>query len=239
MLEQLFSFVCGQNPSHTWAPGGELLPCCERCTGLYAGAAIALLLQFVLRMRPTARFLQLHGLLLMMMIPLGFHWVAHGALVRTGSGLFFGFGVVSLLWLLPGGHLPARIIHTVAEAVRLSRPSFGETRQRAGKRLPAFGGLTRSATTARSTGHSGCEISGPAVRPQTRPQQLLYAAGLAASFVVVPALAMWGGRIAALALTMAVLVGLIGLGVLVVANVGVGMAWFISRRTRSALHPAR
>jgi hypothetical protein len=42
----------------------------------------------------------------------------------------------------------AGIFHRVAEAVRLSRPGCGET-------------LTRSATTVRWTGHSGCVAIGP------------------------------------------------------------------------------
>ena len=40
-LGQCFAFLCGQNPEHTWAPGGLLLPCCQRCLGLYVGAGIA------------------------------------------------------------------------------------------------------------------------------------------------------------------------------------------------------
>lgn len=100
-LESVFAFVCGQCLSRTWAPGGELLPCCQRCTGFFAGAAVAFMLQLVLRMRPTARFLQVHGLFLLIMVPLGFEWVPHGPVVRTLSGILYGFGVVSFLWLLP------------------------------------------------------------------------------------------------------------------------------------------
>ncbi|MBN2507138.1 MAG: DUF2085 domain-containing protein [Verrucomicrobia bacterium] len=105
--QQVFGFVCGQNPAHAWAPGGEMLPLCQRCTGLYAGAAAALLLQLALRLRPGPRFLQTHGLFLLAMIPLGFRGMPDGPLVRTLSGLLYGFGVVSFLWLLPGERLPA------------------------------------------------------------------------------------------------------------------------------------
>ena len=41
LLQTIFGWVCGQNPGHTWAPGGLMLPCCQRCTGLYAGAFFA------------------------------------------------------------------------------------------------------------------------------------------------------------------------------------------------------
>jgi uncharacterized membrane protein len=85
-----------------WAPGGTLLPFCQRCTGFYAGAAVALVLHLGLRIRPTARFLQVHGGFLMLMIPFGYHWVPQDALVRCLSGVLCGTGVVSFLWLLPG-----------------------------------------------------------------------------------------------------------------------------------------
>jgi uncharacterized membrane protein len=106
-IGHLFGFVCGQDPFHTWAPGGTLLPFCQRCTGFYAGAAIALALQAALWLRPGARFLQVHGLFLLLMIPFGFHWLPQGALLRTLLGLLYGFGVVSFLWLWPGVRLGA------------------------------------------------------------------------------------------------------------------------------------
>lgn len=104
-LSAVFGLVCGQDPAHTWAPGGMLLPFCQRCTGFYGGAAVALVLHLALRIRPTARFLQVHGGFLLMMIPLGYHWLPQDALVRTMSGILFGTGVVSFLWLLPGSHV--------------------------------------------------------------------------------------------------------------------------------------
>lgn len=99
-LESLFSIVCGQNPGHTWTPGGELLPVCQRCTGLYAGATLAILLQLVFRPRPTARYLWVHGALLLQMVPQGFHLVPQEPLSRTISGVLFGAGLVAFL-LLP------------------------------------------------------------------------------------------------------------------------------------------
>jgi hypothetical protein len=40
-LSHLFSFVCGQCPEHVWTCGDWTLPCCQRCTGLYVGALLA------------------------------------------------------------------------------------------------------------------------------------------------------------------------------------------------------
>ena len=99
---QIFSWVCGQNAGHTWSPGGELLPMCQRCTGLYVGAALALVLLLVFRPRLNGRYRWIHVALVLGMIPFGFHLVPQGPVLRTVSGHYFSFGVIGLLWLLPG-----------------------------------------------------------------------------------------------------------------------------------------
>ncbi len=101
-MQKIFGLVCGQNPAHTWAPGGELLPLCQRCTGLYVGAVLALLLLILYRPPIDARYRWLHAMLLLSMTPFGFNLVPHGEVLRTVSGHWFGFGIVGLLWLMPG-----------------------------------------------------------------------------------------------------------------------------------------
>ena len=103
-LAHFFSAVCGQNPAHTWAPGGLMLPCCERCTGLYVGAFVAALLQWRLKPQCSNRFLQIHGGFLLLMIPYGYHWLPQGAVLRTITGVLFGFGLVTYLWLAPSAN---------------------------------------------------------------------------------------------------------------------------------------
>jgi uncharacterized membrane protein len=98
----LFALVCGQDVSHTWTTGGALLPLCQRCTGLYAGAATGLFLHLALRIKPGNRFLWVHGVFLLAMVPFGFHWLPQGEVVRALSGFVFGLGLVSFLWLIPG-----------------------------------------------------------------------------------------------------------------------------------------
>jgi len=98
-ITRLFAHLCGQKPDHTWTLGGWSLPCCQRCTGLYAGAAIAALLLVWLRPRLSGRFLGAHGACLLFLAPLGLHWVPEGPLLRTLSGVLFGFGVAAFLWL--------------------------------------------------------------------------------------------------------------------------------------------
>lgn len=99
VLDHLFVVVCGQNPEHTWAPGGLLLPLCQRCTGLYAGAAVAALLYIFIRPRLSSRWIELHGAFLLIMAPFGFHWLPQGPMLRTMTGVLFGFGVFTFLWL--------------------------------------------------------------------------------------------------------------------------------------------
>ena len=99
ILSHLFAAVCGQNPSHTWAPGGVPLPCCQRCLGLYAGAAVAAGLHLWLRPKLTGRFLEIHGAFLVAMLPFGLHCVPQGPAVRTATGILYGLGVTTFLWL--------------------------------------------------------------------------------------------------------------------------------------------
>jgi uncharacterized membrane protein len=98
-LHHLFAFVCGQYSDHTWAPGGIMLPVCQRCIGLYAGAAVAMALHLWLRPRLSARFLEMHGAFLLLMVPFGFHWLPQGPVLRAITGVLFAFGVVTYLWL--------------------------------------------------------------------------------------------------------------------------------------------
>jgi len=97
-LHLLFSVLCGQYADHTFVPGGLWLPCCQRCTGLYGGAAMAALLHLWLRPRLTARWLALHGLCIALMVPCGAHWIPQGPVLRAASGAVFAFGVFTFLW---------------------------------------------------------------------------------------------------------------------------------------------
>jgi len=98
-LHQVFSHVCGQNLAHTWSPGGELLPCCQRCTGVYVGAFVAALLHLAGPPQPTSFWRWLNGAFLLLMVPAGYHWFPQGPELRAISGILFGFGLVAFLWL--------------------------------------------------------------------------------------------------------------------------------------------
>jgi len=96
-LAELFSYVCGQ--VNLWTPAGEALPFCQRCTGLYVGGAYAQALWLLFRPRPTLRLLGAHALLLLLMIPFGFHLVPQGGELRTLTGQLFAVGLTYFLLL--------------------------------------------------------------------------------------------------------------------------------------------
>jgi uncharacterized membrane protein len=111
-LAHLFAWVCGQHAEHTWSPGGLLLPCCQRCTGLYAGACVAALLHLALRPRRRAPFLAVHGAFLVLMVPFGCHWLPQGPALRALTGVLAGAAIVTFLALAPaaatGTNTPAK-----------------------------------------------------------------------------------------------------------------------------------
>jgi hypothetical protein len=97
ILDGVFSVVCGRFEPHTWAPGGEFLPLCQRCAGLYAGAAAAWVSARLLRLPSSMVRLTLSAAVLLLMIPFGFHWVPQNAVIRSSSGVLFGCALVFLL----------------------------------------------------------------------------------------------------------------------------------------------
>jgi uncharacterized membrane protein len=217
VLQHLFSFVCGQDPAHTWAPGGLELPCCQRCLGLYSGAAVAATLYLWLRPKFTSRFLELNGLFLLLMVPYGFHWLPQGPVLRTLTGSLFGFGVVTYLTVGVEG-----------------RPAFaGLLRRGRGARTVAW----RSGETAEAVPQSLHRANTPlkrGVNKNTSPRgRADYQMGLCsrpawgalfATLVFVPLLAALGGRGAAYALSGIALSGALVLAALVAANLGRAVA---------------
>jgi uncharacterized membrane protein len=98
MLSELFNLVCGRAAGHVWAIGGIELPFCQRCTGLYVGATVALVGFLILRPVTSPKATGWYGLCLLQMVPLGFHWVPQNDVVRAASGWVFAIGLVGLLW---------------------------------------------------------------------------------------------------------------------------------------------
>ena len=104
-VHHAFGFVCGQPVGRTWPLDGEWLPFCQRCTGIYIGAIVALALQLAFRIRSGSRLLVVHGFLLLQIAPFGLHIIPDTGILRTITGMAFSFGLIGFLWLLPQEHL--------------------------------------------------------------------------------------------------------------------------------------
>jgi uncharacterized membrane protein len=94
----IFSRICHQEAIRCWAPCGNVLAFCQRCTGVYVGSSLMLLLIPLMKFRPNKKILWLHGLFMIQMIVFGFHLIPHSATIRTISGQLFITGVIYFLY---------------------------------------------------------------------------------------------------------------------------------------------
>ena len=203
-----FALVCGQNPAHLWAPGGLALPCCQRCTGLYVGALVAFLLHWLCQSRPAAGGKWAHGMFLLQMVPFGFHWLPQGPVLRTETGVLFGFGLVAFLW-------PLAVIFVMQSSnLRNRRISFGRSSE-----ISIACGLE-----IRDTAEWNSAL---------RHQRAGYGSGLAAMLVLVPAAAGWGGRFGFVVLSWLAALGALVLAMLALANIGLGAVAMLKLLRRS------
>jgi uncharacterized membrane protein len=98
-LRHLFSHLCGQ--ANCWHAGSVVSAACQRCTGLYVGVLFTAMSFVLFRPRPTSLTLWLHGLAMLVMLPFGYHLIAHGDVIRAITGQLFGYGMTFYLLLLP------------------------------------------------------------------------------------------------------------------------------------------
>ncbi len=103
-LTAIFSHLCGQG--RAFSLGGQALPVCERCLGLYAGAALtaAWLLATGVRRRglPHLEGAVVQSAALLAAMAGGLHWVDAGPVWRLACGLWTGH--VAMAWLVGGAN---------------------------------------------------------------------------------------------------------------------------------------
>jgi len=129
MLTEFFSHVCGQG--RPFVLDGEALPVCQRCLGLYAGAALTGLWLVASgawrRALPERSAAYAHIAMLLAAMAGGAHWVDAGPAWRLVCGLWTGH--VAMLWLVGGaGHflrLAGRVPLGVCAAGLLTRRADG------------------------------------------------------------------------------------------------------------------
>lgn len=105
-LYQSFALVCHQRPERSFHWHGFPLAVCARCTGVYVGIAVGLLLYpFVRDLRerefPARHWLVVAALpMLLDVVGQGIGWWQNTAIARSLTGLVLGVGVA--FFLLPG-----------------------------------------------------------------------------------------------------------------------------------------
>lgn len=97
-IDAIFAWLCGLHPGHVWMPGGDWLPVCQRCVGLYAGILLGSAWHFFVRPRSTPGWLWAHGFLMAITAFFGLHLFPETGAVRTATGFAFGLGAVAFLW---------------------------------------------------------------------------------------------------------------------------------------------
>ena len=71
---------------------------------MYAGAVLALPVFLLFRPKPTNCMLCMRGLLLLLMVPFGYHLLAQNGEIRMLTGQLFAIGLVYYLTLLPADY---------------------------------------------------------------------------------------------------------------------------------------
>jgi len=100
-LNYLFSSLCSHDPLRSFAVEGNLLPFCQRCTGLYMGLGITCLFLLASRLYkkglPSLSVIYVNIASLLIMPIFGFHLFDPGPAWRLWSGLIYGNAIASLL----------------------------------------------------------------------------------------------------------------------------------------------
>lgn len=100
LAAEVFGRLCHQEAGRAWVLGGQALSVCARCTGVYAGAALAALALPAARFTPSRSILWLHGAAMLQMALFGFHLLGpQPPWLRTLSGSLFAMGAVFFLFL--------------------------------------------------------------------------------------------------------------------------------------------
>lgn len=91
------SWVCGQAMDRSWVFDAITFPLCQRCTGIYAGAAVAAVIYCCLRWQPDRRSALINLWFLFQIVPSGLKLFPDSPALRMLSGGLFGVGLVGLL----------------------------------------------------------------------------------------------------------------------------------------------
>jgi hypothetical protein len=168
------------------------------------------------------------------MVPFGFHWVPQGPMLRTVTGLLFGFGLVAYLRLGFDEVTKARRLNWSQRRISqlLARADLGVITE------------ARAATPASGIVDGDVLRSGPAVRAPVPESEMrlshgCYAMGLLLSLLLLPTAARWGGQTGAVALSILAVLGAVTLLGLALMNLVWGIVAVLKGllRPNAAVHP--
>lgn len=101
IITYIFSLLCSQNVSRSFVIDGDILPFCQRCTGVYLGMGIGFVYLFASgyykKGLPPRSIIYVNIASLLIMPISGFHLLDPGSAWRLWSGLIFGNAIVFLL----------------------------------------------------------------------------------------------------------------------------------------------
>ncbi|MBA7624898.1 hypothetical protein ES703_32312 [subsurface metagenome] len=101
-VSYIFSFLCSQDVLRSFAIGEQLLPFCQRCTGVHVGLGISFVYLLVSghykKGLPPRSILYVNIASLLIMPIFGFHLFDWGPMWRLWSGLIFGSAIAFLLF---------------------------------------------------------------------------------------------------------------------------------------------
>ncbi len=101
IITYIFSFLCSQDVSRSFAIDGHVLPFCQRCTGVYVGLGISfiylLISGYYKKGLPPRTIIYVNIVSLLIMPLFGFHLFDPGPAWRLWSGLIFGNAIAFLL----------------------------------------------------------------------------------------------------------------------------------------------
>jgi len=161
-------------------------------------------------------FLRIHGAFLLFMAPFGFHWVAHGAAMRTITGVLFGFAVVTFLWLPVVGAFRGRTFSR-GEGLKPGRETSNIQHPTSNIHWQSFGG---SLDVGGSMLDVGCFQR---VWSALRSAAWAYFVVLAAALALLPLTARSGGTPAAFVLSVLSTWGAFCFAALIAADVSLGL----------------
>ena len=126
IINYIFSFLCSQEVSRSFVIDGYVLPCCQRCAGVYIGIGISfvylLISGYYKKGLPPRSIIYVNIASLLIMPIFGFHLLDPGPAWRLWSGLIFGNAIAFLI--CPAAFVICNKGNAIGHNTKVSKFSF-------------------------------------------------------------------------------------------------------------------